>query len=211
MKTPASLSTFIQIQETGAWVIPIDHFTDCRYVFHLVVGEKGVPQDRYQRLYILALREDRIKGTIRYFIWIPTAAMLDDPLTKSMISPMLHDLITHGYWGMNTKGPNGQEQKPLIAIQDQTTLEYSEDDLINVGKTKKRYGNNFVSTMPVPRRLYSSAAVLSTTSTDTPCSAPKAEICDLGSTLSFTGRHSSAVQTTSSSPSIFFLLSLIHI
>ena len=27
LKTPASLSTFIQIQETGAWVIPIDHFT----------------------------------------------------------------------------------------------------------------------------------------------------------------------------------------
>ena len=115
LKTPATYSLFIKIQEEGDWVIPIDHFTDCRDVFHLVVGEKGVPQDRYQRLYILALREDRIKGTIRYFIWIPTASMLADPLTKSMISPMLYDLITHGYWGMKGIGPNGQVQKPLVA------------------------------------------------------------------------------------------------
>ena len=66
LHSPAKLSTFIEIQEAGAWMVPIDHFTDCRDLFHLVVGEKGVPQDRYQRLYILALREDRIKGTIRY-------------------------------------------------------------------------------------------------------------------------------------------------
>ena len=128
LKNPATYSLFIKIQEEGDWVIPIDHFTDCRDVFHLVVGEKGVPQDRYQRLYILALREDRIKGTIRYFIWIPTAAMLADPLTKSMISPMLYDLINHGYWGMKGIGPNGQVQKPLVAHQDQYTLEYSEED-----------------------------------------------------------------------------------
>ena len=63
-----------------------------------MVGEKGVPQDRYQRLYILSLREDRLKGAIRRVLWIPTGGMLADPLTKSMLSPVLYDLLTHGYW-----------------------------------------------------------------------------------------------------------------
>ena len=63
-----------------------------------MVGEKGVPQDRYQRLYILSLREDRLKGAMRRVLWIPTGGMLADPLTKSMLPPVLYDLLTHGYW-----------------------------------------------------------------------------------------------------------------
>ena len=83
------LQTLIQIQEKGNWLFPIDHYTDCRDLFQLVVGEKCVPQDRYQRLYVLSLREDRIKGSIRRFIWIPTCSMIVDPLTKPMISKVL--------------------------------------------------------------------------------------------------------------------------
>ena len=101
--------------------------------------------------------------------------MLADPLTKSMISPMLYDLITHGYWRMNITGPNGQEQKPLIAIQNKTTFDYSEDDLMNMGKdriaAKKRYGNNLVSMTPLHPGT-------TTTSSHTP---KRDEICDLGS------------------------------
>ena len=55
------LQALIQIQENGKWCSPIDHCTDCRDLFQLVVGEKGVPQDRYQRLYVLSLREDKNK------------------------------------------------------------------------------------------------------------------------------------------------------
>ena len=137
LRTPATLSMLIKIQEEGGWVIPIDHYTDCRDLFQLVVGEKGVPQDRYQRLYILSLREDRIKGTIRFFLWIPTSAMISDALTKVMISPNLYDLITHGYWRWKCVGPQGQEQKPLVALALQHRLDYSEEDLINLGKTGK--------------------------------------------------------------------------
>ena len=63
------LSTLIQIQEDALWVIPIDHCTDCNDLFQLVVGDKGVPQDRYQRVYIMSLREDRVTGHIRRFFW----------------------------------------------------------------------------------------------------------------------------------------------
>ena len=98
LKTAATLPQLIELQESAGWCIPIDHYTDCRDLFQLMVGEKGVPQDRYQRLYILSLREDRLKGAIRRVLWIPTGGMLADPLTKSMLSPILYDLLTHGYW-----------------------------------------------------------------------------------------------------------------
>ena len=112
--TAGVLSEMISIQEAAAWAIPIDHFTDCRDLFQLVVGEKGIPQDRYQRLYILSLREDRIKGAIRYFFWIPTLSMIVDALTKVLVSPQLYDLLTHGWWQM--KCVQGQAQAPLVAL-----------------------------------------------------------------------------------------------
>lgn len=46
LNTPASLSVLKQIQEEGGLANPIDHYTDCRDLFQLVVGESGVPQDR---------------------------------------------------------------------------------------------------------------------------------------------------------------------
>ena len=136
MTKAASLSMLIRIQEEGGFAIPIDHYTDCRDLFQLVVGEKGVPQDRYQRLYILSLREDRIKGTIRHFIWIPTAAMIADPLTKVMICPNFYDLLTFGYWRWRCIGPQGQEQRPLVASRLQPCFDYTEKDLLNISDTK---------------------------------------------------------------------------
>ena len=82
LRSTSPLDDVIAIQEAGAWVIPIDHFTDCNDLFQLVVGERGTPQDRFHRLYILSLREDRIKGAVRHFGWIPTTAMISDALTK---------------------------------------------------------------------------------------------------------------------------------
>ena len=83
--TSGVLSELIAIQEAAAWAIPIDYFTDCRDLFQLVVGQKGIPQDRYQRLYILSLRADRMKGGIRHFYWIPTLSMIVGALTKVMV------------------------------------------------------------------------------------------------------------------------------
>ena len=130
LRSQSPLQDLIAIQEAGAWVIPIDHFTDCHDLFQLVVGERGTPQDRFQRLYILSLREDRIKGAVRHFGWIPTAAMISDALTKIMISPILYDLLTHGYWRVHIVD---KQKPPLIAPALELT-EYTENDLINISK-----------------------------------------------------------------------------
>jgi hypothetical protein len=136
LNSASPLTVLTKIQEVGGWVIPLDHCTDCRDLFQLVIGEKGVPQDRYQRLYILSLREDRIKGAIRHFIWIPTAAMVADALTKVMISPIMYDLLTHGYWQLKCVGLQGQKQDPLLAPALTISRDYTESDLLDPTKHK---------------------------------------------------------------------------
>ena len=122
------LSILQKVQEDGLWMIPIDQITDCRDLFQLVVGTKGVPQDRYQRLYILTLREDRVKGCIRHFYWIPTTAMLADCLTKSMLSALMFDLMQHGYWQFDNK-----QQDPMMA-RELRIFDYNERDLQAIDK-----------------------------------------------------------------------------
>ena len=125
----APLGLLIEIQESGAWIVPIDQVTDCKDVFELITGSKGVPQDRYQRIYVMALREDRIKGAIRRFMWIPTTSMLADCLTKSMISNIMYDLLHFGYWQFDNSG-----QDPLCALELQHSLNFDETDLVNIRK-----------------------------------------------------------------------------
>ena len=91
-----SLPQIVNMWESGGWLIPIDHMTDCFDFFELATGEKTMPQDKTQRLYIASIREHRIAGRIRRFIWVPTQTMLADALTKSMISKQLLCLLTSG-------------------------------------------------------------------------------------------------------------------
>ncbi len=134
MHTASPLNLLKKSQESGDWCIPIDHFTHCRDLFQLSVGEKGVPQDRHQRLYILSIREDRIKGAIRHFWWIPTSGMVSDALTKPMISPIMYDLITHGFWRVWCVGPKGETLMPLVAPALHPMTDYAEQDLIEIQK-----------------------------------------------------------------------------
>ena len=81
-----SLQRLAALQEGGNEELPIDHYTDCRDLFELVTGSNSLPQDRSQRIYILALKEARLCGRIRWFFLIPTQWMTSDPLTKPMHS-----------------------------------------------------------------------------------------------------------------------------
>ena len=54
---------------SGQYVVPVDAYTDCLDLLELTTGLKGVPQDRHQRLAILALREKRLAGRIRLSYW----------------------------------------------------------------------------------------------------------------------------------------------
>eukprot|EP00959_Pyramimonas_sp_CCMP1952_P113484 2371955-Pyramimonas_sp.AAC.1 len=77
------------MSNSGQYVVPIGRLTDCKDMFELVTGLKGVPQDRQQRLAIMALREERVTGRVRYTIHIPTDVMLSDALTKPGVFPQL--------------------------------------------------------------------------------------------------------------------------
>ena len=131
LDSPAPVSLLIQIQEDAAFVVPIDHYTDCRDFFQLAVGQKGVPQDRHQRLYVMSIREDRLRRAIRNFYWIPTSAMLCDALTKPMISEILYDLLTIGYWRTPLKN-----LAPLMAESTSLPYELDEQALRNLGSTR---------------------------------------------------------------------------
>ena len=63
----------------------MDYYGDCRDVFELVTGERTLPQDKGQRMYVLSIKEARLMGKIRMLTLIPTQCMTADSLTKSMI------------------------------------------------------------------------------------------------------------------------------
>ena len=76
------LATMISIEERGIFDVPTDIVTDCRDLWELETGQKGVPQDRTQRLIIMSLRERRAQGRIRNTIWTDTRDMIANSLTK---------------------------------------------------------------------------------------------------------------------------------
>ena len=53
--------------------------------------------------------------------------MVADGLTKSMISEILYDLITYGYWRVETKGI-----ECLVATIDAPAVTVTENDLIQM-------------------------------------------------------------------------------
>ena len=91
-----SLQSLLICQEQGVKQLPIDHMTDCRDVFELASGEKAIPQDKGQRLYILAIRESRMCNRMRWLILVPTASMTADSLTKPMLPPPMMLLLSSG-------------------------------------------------------------------------------------------------------------------
>jgi hypothetical protein len=101
---PTSLAQLTDAAENGKWVLPVDHCTDCFDVYDLITGTKGTPQDKSQRLYVMRLREDRLIGKVRYWIFTPTKAMLADALTKKMVSEQLNFLLTDGIIYLRNEG-----------------------------------------------------------------------------------------------------------
>ena len=84
-----SIHALLAVQERGVRELPVDDLGDCRDLFELVSGERGISQDKGHRLYVLALREARMSQRLRWVGLVPTASMTADALTKSMLAP--HD------------------------------------------------------------------------------------------------------------------------
>ena len=71
----------------------------------LSCGQKGIPQDKNQRLGILAIREERRSLRLRRLYHVTTHYMLCDLLTKysGYFSRSLQELVTCGIWTVSGK------------------------------------------------------------------------------------------------------------
>eukprot|EP00439_Symbiodinium_sp_Y106_P004476 s9466_g1.t1 len=95
-RTKPTIQQLLAVQERGCPHFPTDVHTDCRDFFELTTGARTLPQDKSQRLYILAHREARASGRIRWTILTPTECMTADALTKVMQSPCLMKWLSTG-------------------------------------------------------------------------------------------------------------------
>ena len=119
-----SIQQLVAVQENGCWWFPADSHTDCKDFYELSTGLRAIPQDKSQRLYLIAHREARASGRLRWLILTPTECMTADSLTKVMVSPCMMKWLTTGcidFW--NTGHP--LEMKRLPPSND-----LSEDDLL---------------------------------------------------------------------------------
>ena len=91
------LKWMIAIEERGVFTLSMDIVTDCKDLWELETGQKGVPQDRTQRLIIMSLRERRAQGRIRNVLWTDTRDMIANSLTKHVSwDKQLDTLLTKG-------------------------------------------------------------------------------------------------------------------
>ena len=119
-----TLAQLAALQERGVPFLPVDAYTDCRDFYELSTGVKAMPQDKSQRIYIMAHREARLTGRIRWVILIPTSCMTSDALTKVMVSPCLNELLTSGIVKFFNVPGHEIEARRLPVLEEVT-----EDDL----------------------------------------------------------------------------------
>ena len=123
-----SLKLLTEYQEQGSTVFPVDTATDCRDFFELCTGARSVPQDKLQRLYILAFKEARATGRLRYIILTPTEYMLADGLTKTMTAPKLLQYLSTGYVEFGNVDKHSTLLRRLPVLHDLTENDLYKSD-----------------------------------------------------------------------------------
>ena len=94
-----TIDELLDLEVDGHYDVPIDSLTDCRDLYELATGVKGVPQDKTQRLLILSVREKIMCWKLRHFGWISTADMCANNLTKPDAKDQsLNLLMDTGRW-----------------------------------------------------------------------------------------------------------------
>ena len=94
---PLSLEQLLTVEDLGLFEVPILALTDCMDLLELIVGSRGVPQDKSQRLIVLSLRERRVLRKTRAHAHIDTNDMLANGLTKHVAhNPQLTKLLSTG-------------------------------------------------------------------------------------------------------------------
>lgn len=120
-----TLQQLTKIQEEGDPRLPVDYYGDCKDVFELLTGQRTLPQDKSQRLYILSLKEARLTGKMRLLTLVPTECMTSDSLTKPMVHESMLLLLTTGIVRFFNV-----EKRPLTSRLLPTLEDYDEHDII---------------------------------------------------------------------------------
>eukprot|EP00435_Cladocopium_sp_Y103_P007263 s3374_g2.t1 len=121
-----TLQQLAALQERGVPFLPVDAMTDCKDFYSLTTGMTSLPQDKSQRIYILAHREARLSGRLRWIILVPTQSMVADALTKVMLSKQLLHLMSTGQVIFQNETNHPIEARRLPPCGD-----LSEDDLLD--------------------------------------------------------------------------------
>ena len=94
---PLNVQSLMELDDIGLWELGVSSVTDCFDVIQLLVGQRGVPQDRSQRLVVLSLRERRLLSKIQHLVHVRTQDMPANCLTKHVSHcPQLHSCLTSG-------------------------------------------------------------------------------------------------------------------
>ena len=115
-----------RIQHENLNIVPVDHVTDCMDLFELCCGQRGLSNDKNQRLVIMSLREDRLLGYIRNFWHWPTTIILADGLTKRGVFPQLLRFVTTGHIDVHLRSDQFmrvRHRPDAPVIRDQTEME----------------------------------------------------------------------------------------
>ena len=137
-KREPTIKDLISIQEAGHRELPMDFYGDCRDLYELITGERTLPQDKSQRLYILAIKEARLAGRIRYTSLVPTESMTADSLTKAMISTCMLLLLSAGVVVFRNEDGHAVQSRTVPTME-----EIGEEDLLKTDeeiKEKMRTG-----------------------------------------------------------------------
>ena len=79
------LKQLVALEENGNASLSGDFYMDCNGWWQLITGQKTLPQDKVQRLYVLGIRECRLVGRLRLLTVVPTAATLSDALASPQL------------------------------------------------------------------------------------------------------------------------------
>ena len=157
-----TLQQLAALQERGVPFLPVDAMTDCKDFYSLTTGMSSLPQDKSQRIYVLAHREARLCGRLRWIILVPTQSMVADALTKVMLSKQLLHLMSCGQVVFMN-----EPKHPIEARRLPPCGELSEDDLLDGDEkwlTKEMTSNEILA---VQRHTTSRSMTSSRSSTPT--------------------------------------------
>eukprot|EP00434_Breviolum_minutum_P045371 symbB.v1.2.040657.t1/scaffold7413.1/size11421/1 len=135
-----TLAQLTKIQEEGVKQLPVDYYGDCRDVFELLTGQRTLPQDKSQRLYILSLKEARLVGKMRLLTLVPTQCMTSDALTKPLVHESLLLLLTAGIVRFfNVDGhPVVSRLLPTLGNYDEHDIVKDDEEIKEMVKEKKK-------------------------------------------------------------------------